>query len=397
MKFLRILLLPLLLSASYLRGEEVTISASNLCVRLGLSHNLPNSQCASFTNATHQLIIPAGRRRAELDGHIYWLASPPTTNWLFSAEDVEQLSILATDLPTNNLPALRVVVDPGHGGQDDGAIGVYPCIIEKDLTLDLALQLQRLAEPPLEIVLTRTNDTTLTLPARVAFAKATNANLFVSIHANYASNTNAAGIETYAFPPYGFGGTQEGSKPPAKAPGHANVDRSTALAWSIHQRLCTVLANTKGTNAVDRGLKRANFHVLRENPMPATLLEVGFLSNEPDSHALTNAACRTAMAKAILEGIRAYGEQQIAREDTLRQIETARMAREKDRAESAAKLAKAKAKESLDRAWKGFKLDLQKRLKQAKQKYGAPAVKELLQSWLEAETSEETPTNESNH
>ncbi|MGN1360121.1 MAG: N-acetylmuramoyl-L-alanine amidase [Kiritimatiellia bacterium] len=375
------------------------MTLSNLCSRLLLSNGKIPAQEVVCTNGTNRLSIPLGRRRVELDGHLYWLCSAPSTNWYFAVEDLEQLALVARPPSTNAAARLRVVVDAGHGGTDDGAIGVYPCIIEKDLTLDIARRVQDCAPPELDIVLTRTNDCALPLPARVAFAGATNADLFVSIHANFASNTNASGVECYAFPPAGLPATQGSPNPPPPSKGHANAHLSAALGWEIHTRLCDALASTRGTNGVDRGLKRANFHVLRENPIPATLVELGFLSNEVDSHALTNTHCRAALAQAIVEGLAAYGRALPDRRALLETFAAERMERERQKAARRAAEEQARLQAEKEQAWAQFKLDTLKQLRQAKERFGARALREWLRSLLaeDGQESMEQIGNESDH
>lgn len=374
--------LPLLFAASSVWCAETGVALSNLCSRLLLSVGGIPAQEVVCTNGTNHLTIPLGRRRVELDGHFYWLCSAPSTNWHFAVEDLEQLALVARLSSTNAAPRLRVVVDAGHGGADDGAIGVYPCIIEKDLTLDIARRVRDCAPPDLDIILTRTNDCALPLAARVAFAGATNADLFVSIHANFAANTNASGVECYAFPPAGLPGTQGNPNPPPPSKGHANAHLSAALGWEIHTRLCDALAAARGTNGVDRGLKRANFHVLRENPIPATLVELGFLSNEADSHALTNTHCRAALAQAIVEGLAAYGRALPDRRALLETFAVERVARERQKAARRAAEEQARVQAEREQAWAQFKLDTLRQFRQARERFGARTLHEWLRRFL---------------
>lgn len=173
-----------------------------------------------------------------------------------------------------------VVIDPGHGGTDPGAVGYG--LKEKDVVLDTSLKVKHyLSKTPFQYKLTRETDTFITLENRVAFAKRANANVFVSIHAN-AYNGTANGTETYY---YGYNSSSADSQ---------------LLASKIQGRLITAWKLN------DRGSKHGNFHVLRENMMPAVLVELGFIDNKTDNAKLASDAWRREAAKAVYWGILDY-------------------------------------------------------------------------------------------
>ncbi|WP_299322977.1 N-acetylmuramoyl-L-alanine amidase [uncultured Maribacter sp.] len=158
----------------------------------------------------------------------------------------------------------QIVIDVGHGGNDSGAIGINK-IQEKDVVLDIAnaiLKLNNELDKPLDIYLTRYNDTLISLSDRTKLAKALNADLFVSLHCNHSDNPNARGVEVYV-----ANATSEYS------------DESTWFAFQLQDAL------NKGLGFESRGVKFANFQVLRETigNCPAVLLELGFLSNVDES------------------------------------------------------------------------------------------------------------------
>ena len=184
--------------------------------------------------------------------------------------------------PTPVLPSTRqvIVIDPGHGGRDPGAVG-RDNIYEKNIVFDISLQVASLLEAQgMTVVMTRTQDVTLDLEPRVQTAEYSNADVFVSIHANAInlSRPDVNGSETYYY----------------------RSNNGYALANSIQQRLI----NDVGMN--DRGVREARFYVIRRTSMPAVLVEVGFVTGEIDAPLLNTAAVRTDMAEAIAQGILNY-------------------------------------------------------------------------------------------
>lgn len=173
-----------------------------------------------------------------------------------------------------------VLVDPGHGGKDSGAIGIGG-LQEKDVILPIAQQVATLLEQQgVQAVLTRTSDYFVDLAPRVAMAEQLNANLFVSIHANSIdSRPDVNGLETYYY--------QSGLR----------------LAQTIHNSIL------QSINIRDRGVRRARFYVLRKNSMPAVLVETGYVTGVEDSSRLATPTYQSQMAAAIARGILQYIQQ----------------------------------------------------------------------------------------
>jgi len=160
-------------------------------------------------------------------------------------------------------------------------------LFEKNVNLDTALKVKALlAKTPVKIVMTRDGDTYPTLSERVDIAKKANGNAFISIHSN-AFNGSASGIETFF---YG-------------ASYNPHVSDSKMLATAIQKRLLAI-GETK-----NRGVKVGNLHVLRENNMPATLVELGFIDHAGDNAKLKSDAWRQSAAQAIYWGILDYYKQ----------------------------------------------------------------------------------------
>ena len=171
-----------------------------------------------------------------------------------------------------------VVLDPGHGGPDPGAVGIGG-IRETDIVLDVSRQVRDILERSgVQVVMTRNAEVDVDLQPRVDIAERANATIFVSVHANAISMSRPEvnGIETYYF--------------------SSGLD----LARVIHSNLL------QSTGSRDRGVRRARFFVLRRTSMPSVLLELGFVTGREDAPRLATAEHRRVLADAIARGILQY-------------------------------------------------------------------------------------------
>ncbi|HPB09502.1 MAG TPA: N-acetylmuramoyl-L-alanine amidase [Candidatus Cloacimonadota bacterium] len=175
---------------------------------------------------------------------------------------------------------MKVCLDAGHGGKDSGAVGQRPFTRqEKDINLKIALLLEEeLLAKGCRVLMTRRTDRTLSLLSRAEFANRYRADLFVSIHANASENEAAEGMEVFTFP-----GSVKGQQ----------------IAQAV---LRSMLATCPGHK--DRGVKEANFAVLRLTAMPAVLVECEFLTNPKQLSFLMDPANQRAIATAIGGGIK---------------------------------------------------------------------------------------------
>ncbi|MBP0019659.1 MAG: N-acetylmuramoyl-L-alanine amidase [Cyanobacteria bacterium SBLK] len=172
-----------------------------------------------------------------------------------------------------------VVIDPGHGGKDPGAIGIGG-LREKDVVLPISLEIaERLRRCRINVIMTRSDDRFITLRGRAYMANRARADIFASIHANavggYRPEVN--GMETFYY------------------------SRGYRLAQVVHQTILETVPIYR-----NRGVKQARFYVLRNTSMPSILVEVGFVTGNVDSRNLSNAAYRSQMAQAIALGILRY-------------------------------------------------------------------------------------------
>ncbi len=218
-----------------------------------------------------------------------------------------------------------IVIDPGHGGRDPGAIGQYGTK-EKDVNLNIAFKLaQQLHEKTnLQVILTRKEDEFIPLAERTQIANLKKADLFVSIHCNSGLDREAKGFEIYFL-------SERATDMEAEAVANiensvidleersAVTDKLKAILWSLtlnefvndSSELCSFVVgrvNELDVDLLNRGVKQAGFYVLRGAKMPAVLVECAFLSNKREERLLNNKKFTDKMTQAIFNGIIDYIE-----------------------------------------------------------------------------------------
>jgi N-acetylmuramoyl-L-alanine amidase len=204
-----------------------------------------------------------------------WRARPPTA--VVPAGPMPSVE----GLPSVPFGRYKVVIDPGHGGPDPGAVGING-LRETDVVLDVSLQVAQILQAKgVQVLLTRTSEVDVDLPPRVALANNSRADLFLSIHANALSmaRPDVNGIETFYF--------QEGP--------------SKRLAEAVQLQMLQV-----SPGSPDRGARTGRFFVIRRTVMPAALAEMGFVTGQLDSPRLADRAFRRRMAVAIATGLLNY-------------------------------------------------------------------------------------------
>ena len=198
-------------------------------------------------------------------------------------------------------PFAVVVLDPGHGGQDSGAM--VGGVMEKDLTLDVARRIDRLLDSQgVATLMTRLGDTYVSLADRAAICNRARDSIFVSIHFNEDNKPVATGVETYyaahqiTSAPVFVSWLPFLSRPPSNSP----KLESQSLAGFIQQALVA------RTRSVDRGTQARQFFVIANVTCPAVLVEAGFLTNKDDVSKLANEDYRDQLARAVADGILRY-------------------------------------------------------------------------------------------
>ena len=217
------------------------------------------------------------------------------------------------------VPHMKIAVDAGHGGWDLGTVGRRG-LLEKDLVLDVAQRLGALLERRLgsEVVYTRAEDNYIPLEQRAELANESQADLFISVHANYSDYAFARGVETYYT---NFSSSPESADIEKRENATAKTvptassltgvalkertDQSRRLAASIERSLYGTLAPTS-PGLRDRGVKEAGFVVLTGTSMPAVLTEISFVSSPMDEKNLQSASYRQNIAEALYKGIARY-------------------------------------------------------------------------------------------
>ncbi len=216
----------------------------------------------------------------------------------------------------------RIVIDPGHGGKDPGAIGYYKSILEKNVTLEVGRRLAKKIRQKLqcEAVLTRDRDVSLSLEERTAIANTKNADIFISLHANASRNKHARGIETYFL---NLATDNDAILVAARENAtsaknisdlesilndlmkNAKINESSRLAGHVQKAMVEGL-KPKFKKVKDNGVKQAPFYVLLGAEMPCILVEISFISHPNECRRLNTAGYQEALADAIADGVAAY-------------------------------------------------------------------------------------------
>lgn len=219
-----------------------------------------------------------------------------------------------------DLPGIRtIVIDPGHGGKEVGAMGSQG-LLEKDLTLAISRRLREMLGGSLgvRVILTREDDSVVTLDQRTSIANQYGADLFLSIHLNAAPVRGAKGSETYFL---SLEASDERARIAAERenqsrPGFGSDNDLDLILWDLAQqrylRESSQFAEfvqeemAEATGIEKRGVKQAPFRVLLGASMPAALVEVGFISNPDEEVRLQDAAYQTIIARALTRAIERY-------------------------------------------------------------------------------------------
>ena len=216
----------------------------------------------------------------------------------------------------------RVVLDPGHGGKDPGA--VWKGLKEKDLTLDIAQRTAKKLREKLgcEVLLTRNRDKFLPLEDRTAFANTHDADLFVSLHVNAAPGKSLNGLETYFL---NLASDEQSMRVAARENAttersisdlqvilndlmlNSKINESNRMARVVHKNALVKLR--KHYKVRDLGVRQAPFYVLIGARMPSVLIETGFITNPTEHKRLASKAYKERMAEGIADGIVAYAKQ----------------------------------------------------------------------------------------
>ncbi|KHD88342.1 MAG: hypothetical protein OM95_09360 [Bdellovibrio sp. ArHS] len=239
------------------------------------------------------------------------------------------LALIAWGLPAS---ALHIMIDPGHGGVDTGA--VHGPAKEADLVLKVAQRLKSHLEKntAFKVSITRNNDRNLSLPSRVKMAEDAKADLFVSLHANAASDQRAKGVEFFFqnnLPPdeeslflasqenqmvlnskelHSISGGDELSKKGDVAAIVEDLQRQNRMESSLHLTKTLTQVWNSDSSATHATIKQAPFYVISKTSMPSVLIEIGFLTNPREAKRLLTSEYQSDLAQKIYSALLSYKE-----------------------------------------------------------------------------------------
>lgn len=232
-----------------------------------------------------------GFQAKSADGHPY-----------LNALDVQK-SVRPLFFPSKPLHHAKVIViDPGHGGSDNGSRSIVSAKHEKDYTLDVSQRLEKLlVAAGWKVFLTRTADSDIAVTNRVVFAEKHHADLFLSVHFNSYLTPEQQGIETYCLTPVGMTSNLTRGyedNPRMVFPNNVHDEDNFHYAINFHRALL------KSTHGMDRGVRRARFMgVIRAENFPAILVECGFLSNPREAQDINTAGYRQKIAQGLANAL----------------------------------------------------------------------------------------------
>jgi N-acetylmuramoyl-L-alanine amidase len=264
-----------------------------------------------LTNKNSRLVFDVDSAQSQINGLNVRLSFPVAN--VKGVPLISQLDLDKTIRPLifpkkfSDKKIMTICLDPGHGGKDSGnrvGFGFFGHS-EKTYTLELALELRdQLKKLGFKVILTRSKDTFVELPARPAIANRSGADLFISLHFNAAQTdkNEVAGPETYCITPAGAASSNAQGEGGDYGATTANrfENRSLLLAYQMEKSL------VQNLNANDRGVRRARFAVLRDAAMPAILIEGGYMTNPTEGKKIFDSGYRKQMAAAMVKGILNY-------------------------------------------------------------------------------------------
>ena len=295
-------------AGSFIMGDTVSLSKLSHSYNF-LSYTARGKKNLALRTKFNTFKFAGDTRKVEFNNILIWLNAPVARHW--GSWTIRDVDVEKTILPLINPPrALKseswrvVVLDPGHGGKDPGAVDLRRGLEEKRIALELAQRVRTiLRKYNVDVRLTREGDKTTDLSQRCLLAKRWGADLFVSIHLNAAANSGASGIETHILPPAGCPITASAfvsSRDRVAFPGNRHDGANMVLGYYLQRSLI------KYTRLEDRGVRRSRFYVIRNVDCPAALVECGFISSRNDRTKIMTSAYRNNVTRGITEGILTY-------------------------------------------------------------------------------------------
>ena len=256
---------------------------------LGMKAAFPAENILELQGKGRVVKLVSGSAAAFIDGIPLQLPAPVTLSpenfWCIDPATVQ--NILLPLMEKRSFPIRKIVLDPGHGGHDKGAVSADG-IMEKDLNLQLASAIaEELEKCGFEVLLTRQDDRFLTLDERPAFAAEKQADIFISIHHNASKNTDAYGSEVFLLK-------------------SENEEENKRIISSWHPAFAIAKELTVANFSTSRGVKTARFKVLRLSTIPAILIEAGFVSNKDEVKKLADPIHQKVFAKLTARALLSF-------------------------------------------------------------------------------------------
>jgi N-acetylmuramoyl-L-alanine amidase len=281
------------------------LTVDNIAAFYGFSQPALESRNIRLHNDRNDLVFTVDSREMLVNGVRNWLSFPVFVhNGKVVVSRIDLAKTLEPQLRPNMIQNLdrvqTIVLDPGHGGFDKGAISSYG--YEKDYALDVARQLRPLLQAKgFRVLMTRESDVFVPLEVRAQIANRTSDSIFVSLHFNATDrDPSATGFEIYSLTPRGAPSTYEDNLTLASVNIQNGTSEDTA---SVELSSCIYHSLVGQIGEFDRGIKRARFAVLRLTKIPAVLLEPGFLTERGESRLIDSGEWRKKLADAICTGI----------------------------------------------------------------------------------------------
>jgi N-acetylmuramoyl-L-alanine amidase len=317
--------------ASYSISGATYFSLLSLCGLKDIKWDYdPLTRTAGLSKDAHRIRLQAGGKTIYLDGSPRQLKQPVDIYQGMLVVPGQFLEMIENLFPdrvaapegTSFYKIRKVIIDPGHGGKDPGALGRQG-MDEKDVVLDIAKRLSALLrESGVQTVLTRTTDKFIPLEKRAALTENAQADLFISIHANANRSRSLSGFEVYYISPEvsdykrALNSSRDASLDLDSASLASSSQDLKAILWDmtytynrgesirLSRDICRVINRSVDTRVI--GVKNANFCVLRGSCIPAILVEVGFLSNSKEERFLNQPDYRQRVAEGLKQGIYEY-------------------------------------------------------------------------------------------
>lgn len=309
------------------RGVETRQPLSELCRQAGVDFSFdPVSLSAHLSKNGKRASVLAGSNRVTVGADTVLLNSPVVfeRQELYASEDFREKVLCRLDVVFCLTRALKgellIVIDPGHGGKDSGAVS-RSGLKEKEVVLDISRRLERLLTASgYNVKLTRTTDVFISLEERTQRATEWGADIFISIHANASPSDRTVGFEIWTVRSL----TREDFEDRQREKNQKLLfsrlnmqrrnlflektveDMSYRHKYRASLELADVISKNYSHSVGNRGMKQSGFFVLRNTLVPSVLVEVGFLSNTREAQHLKTSSHREEIAESLADGVRAY-------------------------------------------------------------------------------------------